>query len=169
MLFSLVCLLLLFQISGATVDALWIGYQPAVMQQYRYLMEKHPKYPDKLDPGITPDQAMIKGVDCSMYEYLVYKWAGVPGVQRVTAERMALGMGGWPGYAVEWDELEPFDILFFHLGSQVGKFIDHVGNKLTEDEFTHSGRSRNGPASILIRTPWVKKLFVKGWHITIGE
>jgi hypothetical protein len=161
-------LIILFLILPELCFALGPQYQGDVMRWRRYLVEKHPRY--TMDEKITPATAMALGVDCSMSELLVHMWGGVPGVQRTTAYRMSLGFGGWEGYDIEnFDDLEAHDHAYFTFASALTRIRGHIGAKISDTEFMHSGVSTKGPAMVPLNSQWIRKSFVVGRHLTIGE
>lgn len=61
-----------------------------------WIHRQQPKYVS--DWRIKPHEALTKGVDCSMFDYLAAHFAGIPGIERVDAASMRKGLGGWRGH-----------------------------------------------------------------------
>jgi hypothetical protein len=117
-------LLLLFFTSIVSVDAIGPPYSYSIIRQYQYILAKHPRY--VMDIKIKPNDPIEDGVDCSRLHYLVYKWAAVPGIQRETSSRMALGYGGWTGIDIPYEEILELDFLYFTWKSMPNRINGHV-------------------------------------------
>jgi hypothetical protein len=103
-----------------------------------------PKY--RLDYRIQPKAPIEEGVDCSRYKYLVYLWAHVPGVQRVTSLDMSKGLGGWRGRDIPLEDADELDMVWWswkdkphHPRGHLGTFLIGKSGLL---EVTHASTSR---------------------------
>ena len=161
-------LLAIFLLMSSPADALPKEYQASLKAQYRWMILKHPKYV-MLD-SIKPNAPIDEGVDCSRYLYLVYNWAAVPGIKRVTAYDMALGKGGWKGYDVDIEDAQELDIIWWtwkgskRIHGHVGTIWPWKDGKLV---ITHSSSGRG-----VVVDKWEKKLLSdisKIRRITIGD
>lgn len=124
--------------AGPEVWALAERYKKSVKEQYRFIISKHPKY----TWGGAED--LNKGLDCSGYIFLAFKWAGVPGITRTTSLRMSMGLGGWIGKDVDLEVADECDLLFwtFHEhrpNGHVGAFINDPNGRL---KITHASTSK---------------------------
>jgi hypothetical protein len=110
-----------------------------------------------------------RGLDCSGYMYLAAKWAGIPGVTRTTAYRMAMGFGGWIGRDVSLDAADECDLTFWTMEDDrphghVGAFLrDPAGKR----KVTHASYSRGVILEDLNQR--LMKDLSKVRRLTIGE
>jgi len=112
---------------------------------YRSMILMSPHY--RSDSRIKPDAPVGEGVDCSRYKYLVYKWAGVGMMQRVTSQDMAEGRGGWTGEDIDIDQVEELDMIWWTFKDERRRIHGHVGAFLRDPthgtpKVTHASPSR---------------------------
>lgn len=81
-----------------------------------------------------------KGLDCSGYIYLAAKWAGIPGLGRTTAARMAEGLNGWLGSQVLLMQATDCDLPFWTWKTNPLRVNGHVGAFLTGEPKEKQGR-----------------------------
>lgn len=113
-------------------------YKKSVKGQCHFIIAKHPKY----TWGGSKD--LEQGLDCSGYIFLAFKWAGVPGVTRITSLQMSLGLGGWTGKDIDRENADECDLVFWTFqehrpNGHVGAFVKDVNAKL---KITHASTSR---------------------------
>ena len=105
-------------------------------RQLNFIIARNPRY------AWGGCDAIESGLDCSGYIYLAAKWAGLPGITRTTASRMAQGLGGWTSINVSPESAEELDLVFWtfsvtrpdgHVGaflkiSPTGRVVTHASS-----------------------------------------
>ena len=107
MLWLPLCSLLAQSFAGHECRAFRSEYRNSFKRQLEFIVSKKPRY------AWGGSNDISSGLDCSGYLYLAAKWAGVPGVTRTTACRMALGLGGWTSRPVAIDASQDCDLVFW--------------------------------------------------------
>jgi len=134
-LWLLLCLLSALSFAGPDAWGLAEAYKRSLKGQLQFIVAKHPKY----TWGGSTD--LEKGLDCSGYIFLAAKWAGIPGITRTTAARMADGLGGWASKEVNLHEAEECDLPFWTFDEK--RKNGHVGAFLNDRDrrraVTHAG------------------------------
>jgi len=107
--------------------------------------------------------------------FLALRKAGVVGVQRVTADDMAHGLGGWDGGPISGVAALPGDLIFWlwRESRTRGKgSMDHVGAFISswDDGRTviHSSSSRNGPTKSVVKGKLLEDMELVR-RLTIGD
>lgn len=146
-------------------------YQVSVRRGYEFLEMMKPKY--KMDYRIKPDDPIEKGVDCSRYHYLAYRWAAVPGIQRVTSYDIAMGKGGWIGVDVKsLADIEDSDMVFWTWANRPDRPHGHTGRfKRTQDGHFQVAHASSGKGHIVVQdlTGALHRDITKIRRITIGD
>lgn len=168
MLLCLWVILMLFSSFGSTAEAIGQQYRTSLRRQFNWMIVKQPYY--RMDVRIKPDADIGEGVDCSRYIYLVYRWAGVPGIRRTTSDRMALGLDGWTGKDVTLDKADDLDLVWWTF--KPTRKNGHVGSLLRDEktgilDVTHSSSSRGVVLDQF--KGWAIEKLTKIRRITIGE
>ncbi len=139
MLWLPLCSLLAQSFAGHECQAFRAEYRNSFKRQLEFIVSKKPRY----IWGGSKD--ISSGLDCSGYLYLAAKWAGIPGVTRTTAYRMAFGLGGWTSRPVAIDVSQDCDLVFWTFSAD--RPNGHVGALLKatpkERVVTHAS-SRHG-------------------------
>lgn len=160
--------LLLFLLSvqcfaGHEAWALSESYKRSFQRQLHFIISKHPKY----TWGGAED--IEKGLDCSGYIFLAAKWAAIPGITRTTANRMALGMGGWVGREIGLNDADKCDLAFwtFTMGRPHGHTGVFLGDKEGRQEVTHAS-AHSGVVVERLYGPLLRNL-TRVRRLTIGD
>lgn len=87
------------------------------VSKLKFLKAQRPPYECKIT--IAPFDPIEKGVDCSRMVFLAGAWSGWQ-VDRVTADDMSRGLGGWIGEEVTLQDADEADIPFWRWKKNVG-------------------------------------------------
>jgi len=144
--------------------ALSEDYRRCFARELRFIVGKNPKYVW----GGASD--LERGVDCSGYVFLAAKWAGIPGIKRTTAFRMALGIDGWSASEILPEQAQECDLPFWTWSTNPTRINGHVGVFLREQSglaVAHASERRG-----VVLEPWEGKLrtdLSKVMRLIIGD
>jgi hypothetical protein len=137
----------------------------------KFLKAQRPPYECKIT--IAPFDPIEKGVDCSRMVFLAGAWSGWQ-VDRVTAEDMSLGLGGWIGENITLDEADEGDIPFWRWKKFVGPGpMKHTGVFIIGDlskliEVMHASATRGTIVQEELKGVMIEDL-KKIRRLTIGD
>ena len=101
-----------------------------------------------------------EGIDCSAFTQRMYINAGNIRLPRTARTQISIG------YAVDWDDLQFGDLVFFHTYSN--EFASHVGIFLTDYLFAHSS-SQHGVVVSSLKDAYYRKHYFEARRLTIHD